>query len=825
MKHFIADSACCGRRPKAVGSSRIDARPRLIKKMMSDRGVARFIVAPNGFGKTSLACEYAESMFDFENVYWVNAQSPCFLRDLDDGDIASSLLACAPSHALAVFDDVPYLDDERADAFSRDIDALLARQWEVVVATCPAVDSLAERQNDRVLVSTCDLMVDDAELPPDRAAQPVCRRVPVLVWGDETAASSLLDDAAVADVPAEVRYALFVMAVLDEGDLEDVSAFVRGLRKDSRRFIDEHYPYVGFDAVEERFATCGFSIADIEHAFRRVLEPLVRSAGSSSAETAVARLASLLCSRGRHARACELMASLCPRTRRAAWIEAEQDAFLAQGRIDDVQRLFDGLGERAGGLTPSLLVGAGIRLYLLGDDARALRFCLRALGHPDCDEETACRAALCARAASDRDVPIRAAAVLRSASDRALGPFGSLSAAAAFACGKRCDESDLDAMESCCDDAAQSSMFLYLAAQLLRSPDECFDDAVCARERLQTIVRRCLACRRAGDMPVDAAEASARDAAGPAALDDASRARRAESLLVSFAEQRASWGRPSARTRPSGGPRAREKPIASSDGVALMEVRLFGGMEVRIGGDVLDSAAFRKQKAKTLLAVLVLHRGKEVARGEMFDILWPDAPADRAANNFYSLWSALRHAFADGEGACPYVARRQAGYMVDARYMRSDVEEFERIWRMLSFERPDVQAWLDAFARLQDDFACDLLPSETANAYIERLRERYKTRLGDLYVRAAERLCDAGEAQAALLFAQAAEEQCDRREDAYCALMRAQMLAGKRSLAMETFVACRDFMRDELGMDPSERMASLHRALLTGAQDGSPMAI
>lgn len=37
--------------------------------MMLDRTVARFIVAPQGFGKTSLVCEYAESIFGFDNVF------------------------------------------------------------------------------------------------------------------------------------------------------------------------------------------------------------------------------------------------------------------------------------------------------------------------------------------------------------------------------------------------------------------------------------------------------------------------------------------------------------------------------------------------------------------------------------------------------------------------------------------------------------------------------------------------------------------------------------------------------------------------------------
>lgn len=168
--------------------------------------------------------------------------------------------------------------------------------------------------------------------------------------------------------------------------------------------------------------------------------------------------------------------------------------------------------------------------------------------------------------------------------------------------------------------------------------------------------------------------------------------------------------------------------------------------------------------------------------------------------------------------------RHQTSYRIDARYVKSDVDEFEELCRMLFFARPDARAWAGAFARLQDGFSCDLLPSETGNAYIARLRERYRARTVDAFITAADRLSDAGEPQAALWFAHAALEEAGDREDAYCALMNAQMLAGQRSLAMETFLACRKYMVEELGMDPSARMMRLHRELISGMHDGSLVA-
>lgn len=834
MRNFIAHSACCGRRPKGLGASRLHSRPRLLKKMMANRGIARFVVAPQGFGKTSLVCEYADAIFGFENVFWVNGQSPCFLRDLDDRLIAPSLLAASACRSLVVFEDVPYLDDERADAFSCDIDALLSRDWEVVVVLTPANDSFAERQNDRACVTACDLLVDDTEASSSGCAlrgRRACDRVPALVWGGDDGPSFLLDGMRCADMPAEIQLAVFVMEVLVEGSVEDVASFVHALRKDTRRFIERHYPYVGLDLVEERFCAHEFSISAISAAFRGVIDSTVASASSSSRETLVCRLATMLARRGRMERSCELMAAFCPRRRRASWIEAEQGVFLAAGKLAVMQRLFESLGERPSGLTPGLLLGAAERLRLLGEDARAVRFALRAIGHAECTEELACRAALLIYACNQSECSSRAQAVLLDASVRRLGGDGVFSIAAEMGLYAKSDPAKAVAIAQGAPESVLSHRLLLVEmARMLRSVRASMQGADPSRllERAYACAGRCLRSYRAAFSHGDVFEAVLCDAMGEKAWEGEAQhsARRyeVEELGVELAEQRRTWRSDSFDARRRKACCMASRP-AECDKVPEMHVRLFGGMEVSIAGKTVDPSLFRKQKAKTLLAVLVLHRGKEIARQELLDIMWPALSGDRAANNLYSLWSALRRVLENDRGECPYIVRHQASYMVDARYVKSDVDEFEDLCRMLFFGQPDARAWAGAFARLQDDFSCDLLPSETGNAYIDRLRERYRARTIDAFITAADRLCEAGEPQAALWFAHAALEESGDREDAYCALMNAQMLAGQRSLAMETFLSCRKYMVEELGMDPSARMMRLHRELISGMHDGSLVSL
>ncbi|MBQ3386836.1 MAG: SARP family transcriptional regulator, partial [Eggerthellaceae bacterium] len=87
MKDFIALAACKGRSPVRI-SRTPRPRPHLMNRLLCDRHALRIVCAPDGFGKTTLLYEYADTMFGFEGVFWLDGASPCFLRDLDDGRLA-----------------------------------------------------------------------------------------------------------------------------------------------------------------------------------------------------------------------------------------------------------------------------------------------------------------------------------------------------------------------------------------------------------------------------------------------------------------------------------------------------------------------------------------------------------------------------------------------------------------------------------------------------------------------------------------------------------------------------------------------------------------
>ena len=76
MTRFIQQCACRGIRPASVVPERFASRPHLVSQLLRNRRVARFLVAPTGFGKATVAYEYAEVVFGFQHVFWISGTSP-----------------------------------------------------------------------------------------------------------------------------------------------------------------------------------------------------------------------------------------------------------------------------------------------------------------------------------------------------------------------------------------------------------------------------------------------------------------------------------------------------------------------------------------------------------------------------------------------------------------------------------------------------------------------------------------------------------------------------------------------------------------------------
>ena len=866
MSSFIQSTACKGRRPEGIAASHVVSRPDLVARLLRERHVARFLVAPDGFGKTQLAIQYAETVFAFAHVFWVNGKSPCFLRDLDAEAIASGLRAQDKTRFLAVFEDVPRLDDMRVDRFSRVVDELLEAGNEVLVTCTPSCDAYGNRHRDRLRLAASDLLLSEAEckvstplspLPQKEGRVAVCERVACLRWGGDDG-TKLVTGLVREELPGDVLLAMFSMLALREGEWSDLSAFVpAGLNEALAAALEEGYPYLGLDKHSETYRTVDLPMPVLAAAFDRAFDSLSARSLFGDRHALVRRIADALVVRGEGERACQCAAGLSPKPQCALWLAARSHVLMSLCCVKPAHDLYRFVGRVRGPERWALNVAEAWRLVALEDEKPALSSVRRMAFSPDVPEGVRASALVILSYWGAPDASARAVDTLRM-----LVRSGS-----AF---RTENESTLD--------AATDSAFWFPAARMLLSlrdgfasaldewreleSSDCGDDLLfavaagmmhaAAKEAFDTVESECLLLLRetmrfvrdrvlkASPAPLSLFEAMAilqfekvielgilpNEASLPAEI-----VLKARSVELSLFSQRGAYRRSVAAaadaaatfdsTHPDtfrDGRRVRGK--SESSAVApVLHVDLFGGLSVRIGDDPVSFSLLRRQKSRTLLALLVVNRGKEVPRDRLVQELWPESELETARRNFYAVWSQLRRALVTPFGTCPYLVRAQSGFRLESRLFESDLDAFDSLCRTLLFGRPRADEWESLFAQVTERYSEDLLPGEEECAAIVQARDDCRTRLVDALVSASSQLAEAGEVRGGLWFAREALKHEHAREDVYAALMEAQIAAGQRTAALETYFSCRRYLADELGIDPSVRTVRLYRSIIEAEEE------
>ena len=245
-------------------------------------------------------------------------------------------------------------------------------------------------------------------------------------------------------------------------------------------------------------------------------------------------------------------------------------------------------------------------------------------------------------------------------------------------------------------------------------------------------------------------------------------------------------------------------------------MRLFGGLQVSVGGVTVRPRELNRHKTRILLAVLVLNHGREISRRRLAEALWPMSQPKSAMKNFYSVWSQLRRALTV-DGACPYLVRTQEGCRLDPHLVDTDIAGFEVLLRDLTLPK-GKEDWSRMYDLVCTEYGEDLLPCDLGNDLVNSLRRRYHAQLVDALLAASQRLWRAGEDRGSLWFVREAVRRDPCREDACILLMDVLRQLDQRPEALEAYFTCRRCLSEELGIDPSERLMALYRSIIESEQ-------
>ncbi|MBR5259635.1 MAG: hypothetical protein IKV48_04090 [Eggerthellaceae bacterium] len=905
MSSFVEQAACRGIYPQAYSACQRRSRSGLVTRLLKKRRIIRYIVAPDGFGKSMLAYEYAHVVFSFKHVFWLGCSSPCFLRDIDKGDIFEQIRRVDRGECLVIFDDLPRLDDDRAEAFSRLVEDLLAAGNEVLVTCAPSSDRYAELHKGRLLIESSDLLLNEEETRAvfgerfhkgDGVAPLDSELIPCLCWGDDGAAQ-LMNGVALEDLPVDELIAIFVVLLLQNGKLSDVEAFVAsGMSRSYFEVLGVRYPFLGIDVCEGSYEAARVEVEDLVAGFSSKVDILASASSFESREAFILRCADALIARGAGDRAIALVLAFSTKRNCARWLTSRAWDLLTIGcprSFIDAHEKVERSVTKGKNTLHSALAWA---FRMIGDLEESRAFARRAAFSPVGDPSAravGCVMLLLAGEEADRvqakrmldkllmahelgldsdvdvgcgeshDLALMWPSLARLAVSLEADPVEGaqalvreielLDGSADERSGERVDERGegespfmANALMGMCawlfDRIAQGDVGLGSSGSILHpssiDSQACVIDDVLAREVLR------FSCERVDFAMLGAGGANWFGVRLSASMEDAYErdplamtrmpspealvaARKAQLVLLSGKGGVSDSALASARERSSDflGTRGSRKDVLSSSRgpsnqkqTPMLNVDLFGAFEVRIGDRVVDPSHFSRQKTRALLAILVLSKGKEFTRDTLTKMLWPKSTEDSAKKSFYALWSKLRKALmVDGE--CPYLIRDQYGCRLNARLLTSDVARYEELCRTLLFGRAGEYGWEHAYTQVVNEFSEELLPGEKGNDYILTMRDHYHTQMVDALVAASSRLAESGEVRGALWFAREALRRDRTREDAYAAQMEAQIAAGQRTEALNTFFSCRQFLAKELGIDPSVRIVSLYRGIIESEEE------
>lgn len=267
------------------------------------------------------------------------------------------------------------------------------------------------------------------------------------------------------------------------------------------------------------------------------------------------------------------------------------------------------------------------------------------------------------------------------------------------------------------------------------------------------------------------------------------------------------------------GEAAKRRVPTPAPATEVCEVKLFGGLEVRTPRGLVEQRAWRKRKARLLFAMLASRCGRDVPRDQLLDYLWPELPQAAALNNLYVVWSSMKRALSPGLGRddrCPFVENVGGVCRAVPDRVHTDLDEFENQIAIAAKARGagDAQSELAALREVASIYRGDLLPAETYDDWFAPLRERCRHEFEDAMLRAGELLEQAGDVATALALVRRALEHDPWREDLYQAALRLQIAAGQRSAAIDTYLACRTRLVEDLGIDPSGETTRLYQHVL-----------
>jgi DNA-binding SARP family transcriptional activator len=255
----------------------------------------------------------------------------------------------------------------------------------------------------------------------------------------------------------------------------------------------------------------------------------------------------------------------------------------------------------------------------------------------------------------------------------------------------------------------------------------------------------------------------------------------------------------------------------------LLEIRLFGPVEVTDRDRTLGPRDFGCLKAKQVLEVLLVERGRSVPKERLADLLWGERLPQNYLATVESYVSVLRSRLQPGGSARDSAVVTESGaYRFAQDRARLDLDVFDEL-----VTAADTENGAAALALLIEAAGLargEVLADEPYSEWTQNLREQYRRKVVQVLVRAARIALDLGDASQAVKLAERAISVDGQAEAAYRAVMLGSYRLGCQEEAVRAFERCRRALEDELGVEPMAETTDLLAAIQAHDESLSPPA-
>lgn len=251
-------------------------------------------------------------------------------------------------------------------------------------------------------------------------------------------------------------------------------------------------------------------------------------------------------------------------------------------------------------------------------------------------------------------------------------------------------------------------------------------------------------------------------------------------------------------------------PVQGGPPEHALRVHLLDGFQLSIGE--VPMGALPHGKAASLLRLLVLHRGRPIARSRLCSLYWPDADAASARNNLNVCMTRLRRLL--GHGVQIRFAD-EAYQLVVPGAVWVDVEQFERLAEAGAHAEGGIR--LDAAQQAYADAAAlyhnDLVPDIDGDAALGPRAQELRDRLHQVLDRLATLREASGDWHGCIRTALRALSLDECNEAAHRQLMRCYAQLDQPLEVERQYRRCVSVLRALLGVRPSDETTAQYRKL------------